>query len=157
MISFSPEQAFIFENRKLRATFLENLELQNFPFDVQDLSVTIVSEKPMIGVQLIHDEDDPSSVNVGTFADEQEWKLYRHVDVTYRTVHIGQNKDQRQRCHPAIQVTCHVARRPGYFMFNVSLVMVSQILPKDVPFVLVFIYSKVPHLQEHVMECGAFE
>ena len=117
-------EAYISERRKLRGVFLENLELQNFPLDVQDLSVTVVSERQDSEVEIVADEEDPSSVNVGTFADEQEWKLYQHVEVTKKTVRV--EFANQQRTHSAIQVTCRAARRPGYFYYNVFLVMVSD-------------------------------
>ena len=116
-------EAFVSERRKIRGVFLEKLELQNFPLDVQDLSITVVSEKPDTEVELIHDKEESSSVNVQTFADEQEWKLYQHVEVTKKSIKFEFATQQRQ--HSAIQVTCRAARRPGYFYYNVFLVMVS--------------------------------
>ena len=118
-------EAYISERRKLRGVFLENLELENFPLDVQDLSITVVSERIDAEVEIVPDEEEPSTVNVGTFADEQEWKLHQHVEVTTKTVKT--EFANQQRSHSAIQVTCRAARRPGYFYYNVFLVMVRFI------------------------------
>ena len=45
----------------------------------QDITVTLMSERVSDEVQL---EDDPrqrSTINVESFVDEQEWRLYREV------------------------------------------------------------------------------
>ena len=109
------------ERRQLRGVFLENLELQNFPMDVQDLSITVVSERPDSEVELVPDDEELSSVNIGTFAKEQEWQLYHHVEASRKLVKI--EFSSIQRLHSALQITCRAARRPGYFYYNVFLVM----------------------------------
>ena len=115
--------AFIVERRQIRGVFSENLELQHFPLDVQDLSITVLSDRPTAEVELVADLEDPSSVNKDSFAEEQEWKLHRHVEVTKKTVKL--EFSSFRSLHSSLQVTCRAARRPGYFYYNVFLVMVS--------------------------------
>ena len=82
---------------------MENLELNDFPLDcqvatrhqshlrthlllhvplpnrlvlLQDLTITITSERPDTEVTLIPDEDEMSGINVQTFVDQQVGKLH---------------------------------------------------------------------------------
>ncbi|VDD79265.1 unnamed protein product [Mesocestoides corti] len=78
-------QVVVTERRRLRAIFLETLELNDFPLDVQ------------------------------------EWRLHEHIEITKRSV-IQEFTSSSQK-HPCISVTCRAARRPGYFYWNVFLIM----------------------------------
>lgn len=114
-------QAFIMERRRVRGIFMENLELNDFPLDVQDLTVTITSERPDTEIDIIPDENEMSAINIQTFVDQQEWKLHEHIEVSRKV--MTQEYSSSNRCHPALSVTCRAARRPGYFYWNVFLVM----------------------------------
>ncbi|VUZ40476.1 unnamed protein product [Hymenolepis diminuta] len=65
------EQVFITERRRLRAIFLETLELNDFPLDVQDLTITLSSERPDSEVDLVPDNTDLCGINLQTFVDQQ--------------------------------------------------------------------------------------
>ncbi len=54
----------------------------------------------------------------------QEWRLHEHIEVSRKV--MTQEYSSSNRCHPALSVTCRAARRPGYFYWNVFLVMVSD-------------------------------
>jgi len=114
-------QAFIMERRRVRGIFMENLELNDFPLDVQDLTVTITSERPDTEIDIIPDENEMSAINLSSFVDQQEWKLHEHIEVSRKV--MTQEYSSSNRCHPALSVTCRAARRPGYFYWNVFLVM----------------------------------
>ncbi|VDM33964.1 unnamed protein product [Hydatigera taeniaeformis] len=116
-------QVFVTERRRLRAIFLETLELNDFPLDVQDLTITLSSERPDTEVDLIPDSTDLCGINLQTFVDQQEWRLHEHIEITRQS--IVQEFTTSSQKHPCISVTCRAARRPGYFYWNVFLIMAS--------------------------------
>jgi hypothetical protein len=49
--------------KRIQGTFFEKLELYHFPFDIQDLSLTISSYRPASEILLVHDYKNPASVS----------------------------------------------------------------------------------------------
>ncbi|BFZ21949.1 hypothetical protein BsWGS_24988 [Bradybaena similaris] len=113
-------EAFMSEKRTVKGTFMENLELDDFPFDVQDLTVTVASEFPYSEVEVVEDLDNRHMVNKQSFVDEQEWYLYAHTECLKRELVIDQFDPSAKRS--AISVRCRAARRPGYFIWNIFMV-----------------------------------
>ena len=63
----------------------------------------------------------------------QEWRLHEHIEVSKKT--MTQEYSSSNRCHPALSVTCRASRRPGYFYWNVFLVMVETLeMIQDIDF-----------------------
>ena len=90
---------------------------------VQDLTLTLTSERSEAELDLEEDSSEISSINIQSFVDEQEWKLHTHVETWKRvTTRIYQNSKFK---HPAISASCRASRRPGFFMWNIFLVMVT--------------------------------
>lgn len=128
-------QIYICEHRDVKGFFWEKLELQYFPTDVQDLSISIASMLYNDRVLLITDSCRLSGVNREAFVDQQEWKLYQHVDSQQRYVNefLGINNDNnqdddadtdddeqsvvnnKQRKRSILTVTCHVG---SYILFD---------------------------------------
>ncbi|KAL5006072.1 hypothetical protein ScPMuIL_017230 [Solemya velum] len=113
-------EAFITQKRVVKGTFMENLELDDFPFDVQDLTITVASELPSYEVELTEDHEEHHVVNRQSFVDEQEWHLYVHTECSKRELVIDQADNSVRRS--AISVKCRAARRPGYFVWNIFMV-----------------------------------
>ncbi|XP_070187244.1 cys-loop ligand-gated ion channel-like isoform X2 [Littorina saxatilis] len=113
-------EAFISEKRTVKGTFMENLELDDFPFDVQDLTITVASEFPASEVELVEDSENRHMVNKQSFVDEQEWHLYCHTECTKWELKIDPVDEAAKRS--AISVKCRAARRPGYFVWNIFMV-----------------------------------
>lgn len=113
-------EAYVSEKRVIKGTFMENLELDDFPFDVQDLTITVVSELPSYEVELVEDETDHHVVNRQSFVDEQEWFLYMHTECSRKDIVIDQADNSVRRS--ALSVKCRAARRPGYFVWNIFMV-----------------------------------
>uniref|UniRef100_A0A1I8JRB5 GPS domain-containing protein n=1 Tax=Macrostomum lignano TaxID=282301 RepID=A0A1I8JRB5_9PLAT len=89
-----------------------------------DLTITITSERPDTEIELIPDEAEMSGINIQTFVDQQqEWRLHEHIEVEKRT--LTQEFSSTMKSHPCLAVRCRAARRPGYFYWNVFLIMVS--------------------------------
>lgn len=114
-------EALVCERRRIKGTFLENLELNEFPFDTQDISLTLMSERSSEEVELEEDCCEMSSINVQSFVDEQEWNLYKHVTVTPKTVERVYQASSNK--HSMLSFTCRASRRVGFFVWNIFFVM----------------------------------
>ncbi|UJR14751.1 hypothetical protein I4U23_001741 [Adineta vaga] len=113
----------ICEHRRIKGFFWEKLELNHFPADVQDLTISITSHHHVANCLLVPDERFRSIINREAFFDQQEWSLYEHVATEIRESNeeysfedednaIGQTK------HPVLAIACRAARRPGYYYWN---------------------------------------
>jgi hypothetical protein len=113
------DEFYVCEHRDVKGLFWEKLELQHFPCDVQDLSISVASMLYNDKVVLAPDPYHQSGVNRETFIDQQEWSLYQRVRIEQRFVKefFVQNidKDDEQvtanntedRKRSIITVTCH--------------------------------------------------
>ena len=100
--------ATVTEHHRLKGTLWERMELQHFPVDVQELSLSITTsrtEKEMVFVRNLRKQ---SGVNRRIFTDEQEWYLFEHVDIEM-TQQIDEYLDSGNN-HPVAICSCHVAR-----------------------------------------------
>ncbi|UJR06795.1 hypothetical protein I4U23_011082 [Adineta vaga] len=128
-------QIYICEHRIIKGLFWEKLELQHFPSDIQDLSISITSTLYHDKVLFYTDPYNLSGVNREAFVDQQEWFLYEHVDSEQRfikdflfltdnnnndddeqDIKYQLNKEEPKRS--VLTVTCHAARRSEYFYWN---------------------------------------
>ena len=85
-INAKDQKIYICEHRIIKGMFWEKLELQHFPSDVQDLSISVTSTYFHNRVVLIADPQRQSGVNREAFVDQQEWCLYEHIDTEERYV-----------------------------------------------------------------------
>lgn len=136
----------IYEMRKVKGTFLENLELYDFPVDVQDLSITLTTNRKCCELEFFEDSEIPSSINTQTFIDQQEWKLYDHVEVSKRVSNRDSTKERSKS--PAISFTCHASRRPGYFYWNVYFLIFF------ITIMIFATFSVKPHLPQNRLQLG---
>ncbi|ESO04812.1 hypothetical protein HELRODRAFT_172487 [Helobdella robusta] len=117
-------QAFMLSQKKLKGKFSEYLELQEFPFDVQDLSIMVKSKLNTTDVVLEEDPQTPSAVIVSSFVNEQEWILRSDV-----RVEKGQTEDiivggkAVGGKYPFLIFKCSAERRYQYFIWNVIIIM----------------------------------
>lgn len=115
-------KATIFQRRRIKGTFFEKMELMEYPFDTQDLTVMLSSERGDHEVELMSDPIEVSSINVTSFVDEQEWELHKHVHTWTRVMSsIFTNMKKR---NPAIATSCRVSRRSRFFMWNIVIIMI---------------------------------
>lgn len=115
--------AFVFLQKKLKGCFMENLELQEFPFDIQDVTVTLTSELTCDKIELLDERE--SMVNTHSFVDEQEWKLRSDVRVesgeTEDMVFGGRSVGRK---FPYLNFKCTAERRYQYFMWNFVFILI---------------------------------
>jgi hypothetical protein len=119
-------QIYICEHRDIKGLFWEKLELQHFPSDVQELSISIGSIYYNDKVILMADPYHLSGINREIFTDQQEWSLYEHVDTQQRYVKEflfqdqdedetkANPKDERKRSF--LTVSCHAGKRKKVFI-----------------------------------------
>ncbi|XP_060553405.1 gamma-aminobutyric acid receptor subunit beta-like isoform X2 [Ruditapes philippinarum] len=109
----------VIELWRFKGFFKENLELEHFPVDVQDLTISISTERSDKEVDLIEDQTSLSSINTKAFMD-QEWSLYKHIETSrdFTTVEYCSST-----VHPIVHAQCRVARKMGYFVWNIIFIM----------------------------------
>ncbi|CAF0795572.1 unnamed protein product [Rotaria sordida] len=112
---------YVWEIRKVVGTFWEKLELNSFPADVQQLSIQIVTRHPIEECILVENRFQPSMVNREAFLAQQEWFLYENIET--RSTITMEDFSFRPIRQSTYIVTCCVARRPGYFYWNVYLLI----------------------------------
>ncbi|KAK2162475.1 hypothetical protein NP493_1519g00030 [Ridgeia piscesae] len=116
----SAQEAYVVEKRRIKGMFLETLELRDFPFDIQDLTVTVTSERAASEVELKEDENELHAVSRRSFIDEQEWYLYKFIYTEKKDL-VNEYSDPLIR-RTALCVKCQAARRPAYFFWNIFLI-----------------------------------
>lgn len=115
-------EAFIVEKRRIKGIFTENLELQDFPFDLQDLSIVLTSEHPVEELEIIEDDEHLSSIIVSCFVDEQEWELREFVESEIRKV-SKEFTGSKNVVYPFLVFKTLAMRRAGFFVWNIILIM----------------------------------
>jgi len=116
-------EMYILEKRLTGGVWGETLELWDFPFDCQDLSVTVGSGRRNNEVILLEDPFDyPSGIKKKDFVDEQEWYLHTHVEISQRV--ISHWYSQPPYSQPFISFTTRASRRLGFYFWHVYLMLV---------------------------------
>ena len=95
---------------------------------LQGLSLQVISERSSGEVDIFEDAKEMSSVYTENFADEHEWLIYEHVESTTKApaadggyhaevYHNDEDVLSDSFAHASASFTCHVARRPGFFLW----------------------------------------
>lgn len=113
------KRVMVSEIRKVKALFWENLELENFPLDVQDLSVVVASKLTKRHVELIPMQAEYSRVNIANTLDKSAWQLGNVVRTTSDRIEREYSFGKRE--YSAVRHTCQAYRLPGYFYWNALL------------------------------------
>lgn len=106
----------ITEHHKIRGVFWERMELNHFPYDVQELSLSITTPLTTNDIKFRENQHKLSGVNRTVFSDEQSWHLYEHVEITYEE-HREEYSLNFNQIHPVVVCTCHVGRKCGYYIW----------------------------------------
>ncbi|XP_033726406.1 gamma-aminobutyric acid receptor subunit rho-2-like [Pecten maximus] len=114
--------AYVVEKRRIKGHFSEKLELMDFPFDYQSLSLQITSELSESKVAIEEDNKEISAINVSCFVDEQEWLLYDFVE-SVQEVSTREFSTKKHIQFPWLVVGCSAVRRAGFFVWNVIMIM----------------------------------
>ena len=99
------------------------LEVINLLFQVQDISVSVSSDWHANEIELMLDYSKMSTLDVANFRDDQEWTLFRHVEL--ERIPEETNKDIELGYTAGFVIArCRVARRAkyGYFLTFATLI-----------------------------------
>jgi len=113
---------WVVERRRAKGIFTETMELMEFPFDTQDISVLLTSELSSDEVELDEDPVDISTVITHSFVDGSEWHLRKYVYVEPRILEDA-NAMKKEQKKPGMFFRCCVVRRWEFFLWNNMLVM----------------------------------
>ena len=106
------------ELRKVTGLFYEHLELEDFPLDVQDLTITVASRKPNKMANLIPLQNDLLLLNTHHTLDRSMWKM--HNVVLTRKLTINREHTFGIREYPSIRISAKVFRLSGFFIWFVN-------------------------------------
>jgi hypothetical protein len=107
----------ICELRKVRGIFWENLELQDFPLDVQDLSLTITSKKSANCVNFVTSaSDEYKEITVNNTLDRSMWQMHDFF-CTKKTIEARDFACGPRKFH-TLKITTQAIRSPGYYWYN---------------------------------------
>lgn len=95
------------------------MELNHFPYDVQELSLSLTTPLTMDDLYFTENKNKASGVNRTVFSDQQSWYLYEHVEFSYET-HREEYSLNFDQVHPLIVCTCHVGRKSGYYVWYIT-------------------------------------
>ncbi|CAF2820154.1 unnamed protein product [Rotaria sp. Silwood2] len=107
----------IVEHQKFKGTFWERMELNHFPYDVQELSISLTTPLTINDIYFIENKQKPSGVNRTVFSDQQSWHLYEHVEFSFEQ-HREEYSLNYDQIHPVLICTWHVGRKCGYYIWN---------------------------------------
>ena len=111
---FKPKEFMLCETRKVSGIFFENLELEDFPLDVQDLTIHVATKKPGLVVKLVPRWQKKEDINVQLLLDRTMWKLYPALLMSNDS--IVKDWSYGRRYYPAVKGSLKVFRQP-YFYF----------------------------------------
>lgn len=102
------------EIRRVKGIFYERLELNDFPLDLQEISVRLSSKKSINEVVLIENRQEPSTVDINNFCDGQQYELFAHVSCKRES-----KKDEFRKCiRSQFMVSAFVSRKVGYYCYK---------------------------------------
>lgn len=94
-------------------------------FFFEDLTVALMSERPDDEVKF--DFDRASAVNTDLFEDAQEWNLHDDIEWSVETMPRPCRMDAAKAVsHSLLWCKTQAARRPGFYVFSVFMMMVLQ-------------------------------
>lgn len=97
----------------------------NIFFFTKDLTLIISTELSEAEVELEEDLEEMSSVQIDSFAKEQEWTLHECVSFTPKVTTKAYTNPKFK--NPTVVAGCFAGRRAGFFIWNVMLIMVINI------------------------------
>jgi len=105
------------EFRDVYGKFYSKFDLHHFPTDVQELNVSIGSALFDTEVTLEADPNRASGINREAFVDQQEWKLYDHIETKTKFIkgflfHNDDDDDEldtpgHERKRSVLIIACH--------------------------------------------------
>lgn len=105
----------------IKGTFKEVLEVNNFPFDYQDLALTLTSNWHADKLTLVKDDELDDNIHTWNFYAKQQWELQRHV-IT-ETLTLKPTEGSSANSYPQYKIRVNVMRQYNFYIYNVSVLM----------------------------------
>lgn len=107
------------ELRKVCGTFYERLELEDFPLDIQDLTIIVATRKPGCAVNFHLLQKELKVLTINNILDQSMWKVHNILMTSKFNIHREYSFGSRD--YPAFKLSAKVFRNPGYYYLNVIL------------------------------------
>ena len=108
-------------NMRFEGCFSEIMELESFPCDIQDLTMSLsinVRTTGPLPVRIRNSPDMKTSIAPDAFVDGKMWDLHPELDIV-----PGEYGVVEDRKFPALQMIVLVGRRPTFYAWNLALPM----------------------------------
>ena len=105
----------------IKGTFKEVLEVNDFPFDYQDLSLTLTSNWHADQVTLAKDLEQNDNIHTWNFTAQQQWDLQRHVLAESKT--LLPQEGTSSNSYPQYHIRLNVLRQYSFYLYNVAFIM----------------------------------
>jgi hypothetical protein len=109
----------ISEKRRFKGDFSQTFDLRTFPFDQQELSISISTYHNSNNIKLVHNKEKLSLIELSSFTQTHEWNLNSSINTSES---IKQN-DFSSETHSCIDFTICVTRKPVYYFWNSFLLI----------------------------------
>ncbi|KAJ8037902.1 Asparagine--tRNA ligase, cytoplasmic [Holothuria leucospilota] len=128
---------------KIKGTFKIGMRLDHFPFDFQELTISVASSWPAKKVDFQRRVTKANkiidTISIDAFTGKHEWKLQEHIITeaeftgsttgnfsAYLSAHERSDPAERERAriireYPTYHIKLHAQRRPLYYIWNVAL------------------------------------
>ena len=120
-----PDEApFVCLQYHVKGYFKEVLEVNDFPFDYQDLTISIIARWRILKDRKIRFAQDylkPDGLRTLNFLSKQEWDLQPHLLRRFRVTE--KDPGMPDDIYPLYEVQMHVRRRASHYIYNVASVM----------------------------------
>ncbi|KXJ08495.1 ligand-gated ion channel 50 [Exaiptasia diaphana] len=112
---------YAYETFRIFGTFRENLELDHFPLDYQELTITLMSDWTDKMVKFQKDMKRKDWIRPETFTAVQQWNLQRFVvTISESTQHSTASSNNN---YPMYHIKAFVRRKNGFYLWNVALIV----------------------------------
>ncbi|KAI8500090.1 hypothetical protein Bbelb_224070 [Branchiostoma belcheri] len=109
------------QSNRIRATFKEQMELFDFPFDNQELTIQLMSDWPIGQVEFAKNMGIKDTIRTDTFTGSQEWELFGHL--LCKPSITNQDQSTSHYRYPLYNITAHVQRKMGFYVWNIAFIM----------------------------------
>ena len=105
----------------LICVIFKGLEVNDFPFDYQDLTIVLTSNWEVGKVKLLKDPKQDDNIRTWNFTGKQEWDLQQHVLV--ERGETPKEKASSPCIFPLYSVKLHARRQYAFYIYNIALLM----------------------------------
>ena len=109
----------ILMNLRFEGIFSEIMELEQFPCDVQDLTMSLAFNCRTTGMMPLRIRNSPTvktSIAPDAFVDGKMWTLHPHLELR-----AGEYGTMEDRKFPSLQMIVLVGRNPQFYLWNLAL------------------------------------